>query len=368
MLADEPRTDSFRRAIAEVVRAGDVVVDLGTGTGILAMFAAKAGAERVYAIEQGPVGLLARELIAANGLADRVTVVPGISYDVALPERADVLISETLWNFGLGEGMLGFVADARDRFLKPGARVIPATVALHVAPASAEELWTRVSWPDECYDIDYSTVRSYAVNNLYQAEASENALLASPEILTEVDLATTDARDVSGTASFATRVGTIHGLIGFFSSGLAPSVDLTNGPPKQTPSWSHTFMPLEQPLEVSEGQKLEVRVETTANGCVWRWRTDAGDGRVFDQSTMWGFPMDLDALQRRSDSTQPVVSRRGEAYATALRAMDGRRPLADIERALNAAFPDVFTSPRQASEFVRDIADEHASDTQPGAG
>jgi type I protein arginine methyltransferase len=360
MLADEPRTASFRRAIGEVVRAGDVVVDLGTGTGILAMFAARAGAERVYAIEQGPVGLLARELIAANGLADRVTVVPGISYDVSLPERADVLISETLWNFGLGEGMLGFVADARERFLKPGATIIPATVALHVAPATAEDLWTRVAWPEECYGIDYSTARSYALNNLYQAEASENAFLAPSEVFTEVELGTTDARDISGTAAFTCRAGTVHGLIGFFSSSLSPSIDLTNGPPKQTPSWAHTFMPLEQPLEIADGQRLEIRVETTANGSVWRWRTDAGDGNVFDQSTMWGFPLDFGSLKRRNNAAQPVVSRRGEAYAAALRAMDGQRPLSAIERDLAQAFPDVFTSPRQVTEFVRDIADEHA--------
>ena len=70
MIRDRVRTDAFRRAIDSVVRPGDVVLDVGAGSGTLSVFAARAGAARVYAVEQTSVAVLAQDLIAANGRYD----------------------------------------------------------------------------------------------------------------------------------------------------------------------------------------------------------------------------------------------------------------------------------------------------------
>jgi protein arginine N-methyltransferase 1 len=85
MLCDRVRTEAFLRAIDSVVRPGDVVLDVGPGTGILSLFAARAGAERVYAVERTTVAVLAQELAAANGVAEVVQVIHGDLLDIELP-------------------------------------------------------------------------------------------------------------------------------------------------------------------------------------------------------------------------------------------------------------------------------------------
>ena len=128
MICDRVRTDASGARSSAVVRPGDVVLDVGAGTGILSLFAARAGAARVYAVERTTVAVLAQELAAANGVADIVQVIHGDIMDIELPERVDVIVSEWLGGFGIDEGMLVPVIAARDRWLKPGGVMIPSSV------------------------------------------------------------------------------------------------------------------------------------------------------------------------------------------------------------------------------------------------
>ncbi len=84
MICDRVRTEAFRHAIDSVVRPGDVVLDVGAGSGILSMFAARAGAARVYAVERTTVAVMAQELAAANGFADVIEVIQGDVMDIEL--------------------------------------------------------------------------------------------------------------------------------------------------------------------------------------------------------------------------------------------------------------------------------------------
>ena len=128
MIRDRVRTEAFRRAIDAAVRPGDVVLDVGAGSGILSVFAARAGAAHVYAVEETSIAVLAEDLAAANGVAEIVRVIHGDALDIELPERVDVVVSEWLGGFGIDEGMLVPVITARDRWLKPGGVMIPHSV------------------------------------------------------------------------------------------------------------------------------------------------------------------------------------------------------------------------------------------------
>ncbi len=164
MLNDRARTQAYLDAIARIVRPGDVVIDLGTGTGVLAMAAARAGASRVYAIEASSFADTAEKTVADNGYADVVQIVRGWSTEIDLPERADVLLSEIIGNDPFAEGFLLYLSDARRRFLKPDGILLPDRFALggYFASASTSAVSERrvvthdaVRW-QQVYGMDFS--------------------------------------------------------------------------------------------------------------------------------------------------------------------------------------------------------------------
>lgn len=164
MLDDEPRTRGYLRALEASMNEGDVVLDIGTGTGVLATSAARAGASRVYAVESSAIGDAAERVFDANGVSDRVTLVRGRSTQVSLPERADVLVTEIIGNDPLDELLLEVVSDAKARLLKPGARIVPSAIEILAVPVELprrlveRHVFTRErieAWR-AAYDLDFS--------------------------------------------------------------------------------------------------------------------------------------------------------------------------------------------------------------------
>jgi predicted RNA methylase len=115
-LADTERLSAFHQAINEVVKPGHLVLDLGAGTGILGLLACRAGASRVYSIEEGGMIELARCVCSANGFQDRVTFIKGFSLHLDLPEKVDVVVGDQIGRFGFDAGVLEYFSDARERF------------------------------------------------------------------------------------------------------------------------------------------------------------------------------------------------------------------------------------------------------------
>ena len=140
MLEDHKRTGAYYQACMQnrAQFAGKVVLDVGTGSGILAIFAAKAGARKVYAVEATPMAQFAKRLVEAQGLSDVVEVIQGVIESVELPEMVDVIISEWMGYFLLRESMLDSVVVARDRFLKPDGSLYPSHARLFMAPVRSQ--------------------------------------------------------------------------------------------------------------------------------------------------------------------------------------------------------------------------------------
>jgi len=276
MLLDTARMDSYRRAIEASVQPGDVVVDIGCGTGVLSFMACEAGAKRVYAIEGGPVIEVARELAIDNGFADRIEFLGGWSIDVGIPEPADVLITETIGNAGLDEGIIAWTSDARQRLLRPGAVILPQRLRLWVAAAESFDSHTLVSdwWaPDLPYD--YAAAHRRAAQTLWFADLTPSNLLGQPELAADIDLETA-RNETTATAGHlrVDRDGTLHGLACWFDSLLCAGVTVDNLPPRSDSSWSQGFLPLAEPVAVSAGDQLSWELSVSADGQDWTWRVD----------------------------------------------------------------------------------------------
>jgi precorrin-6B methylase 2 len=134
MLHDDRRTSDYVAALRKAVRPDDVVLDIGTGSGVMAIAAARAGARHVYAVEASDIADVAERVFARNGVQDRVTLIRGWSRQIELPEPADLLVAELIGNEPFEEEILETTLDARRRLLKPGARLIPHTLELLARP------------------------------------------------------------------------------------------------------------------------------------------------------------------------------------------------------------------------------------------
>jgi SAM-dependent methyltransferase len=276
MLNDARRTGAYLQAIRQVVRPDSIVLDIGTGTGVLATAAAGAGAEHVYAIDAA-TGSWARAVAKANGLADRVTVLDGWSARIELPHRANMLITETLGDDPLSERMLETVIDARQRLLQPDAITVPAVVrivavpvqipAVHIANRRFSSALTS-RWGD-AYGIEFSPLLQANVEAATMLAAHPSGMgdwreLAEPTVVASVPLATilSPVIDASATVS-ASYEGVCNAVVVYFEADLCEGVtlalrwhDRTSDPDW---SWSYAVWLLAHPFAVLPGVELQLR-------------------------------------------------------------------------------------------------------------
>lgn len=366
-LADSVRLETFRAAIHELVQPGDVVVDLGSGTGVLGLFACEAGARRVLSIEATAMTEVAREVARANGFADRVTFVRELSTLADLPERADVVITDQIGHLGFDAGLWEYLTDARRRFLKPDGRLLPESIAIFVAPLEAPELFARVEfWNSRPGGFDFSPVRTWAANTGYPAHLSPDGLLAPPVASPRMTTRDMTRAPFSLSARFTmSRSGDLHGIGGWFAAQLTPGVRLTNAPgARDRINRRNVFLPLAQAVSVAAGDVVEVALQVDPVETVLGWTVVVHRRDVppvsFRHSTVHGMLIAPDELQRMRPDFTPVLTARGVARRTVLELCDGRRPLVDIEREVFATHPELFESEADASVFVAEVVSRYS--------
>ncbi|MBI3447376.1 MAG: 50S ribosomal protein L11 methyltransferase [Acidobacteria bacterium] len=278
MLADDVRAEAFERAIARTVKPGDVVVDLGAGTGLLSLMACRAGAARVYAIERSPILDVARSIAKANGFEDRVVFMRGDSTALSLPERADVVVSETIGAFVFSEEILWSLVDARTRLLRTGGGLIPQGVMIFLAPVeSFEEGIGLLERPIRGFDYR-PAVRHVPVGTMTAARRIRRRdFLAAERAVYDVDFRTASAEmDFDRALEFtAGRDGVLHGFAGFWRAAMCEGVELRCDPDGPPVHWPTLLFRLPAGLPVREGDRIRLRFGK-ADRPGWSWTWTAG--------------------------------------------------------------------------------------------
>ena len=259
MLSDEVRMRAYDQAIKQVVKPGDVVVDLGAGTGILSFLALKAGAARVYAIEKSDAIELARAVAEKNRFMERRVFLNEPSHKVSLPEKADVLVSETLGSFGIDENTLTLTIDARDRLIKPGGILLPQGIKLYLSPVEAPASFRKVDFWTMINGIDFSPAREIFAKKLMIESVSSKQLLAEPQCFADFDFRQEHSTTRRNTMLLPLkRPGVIHGFAGWFELSLTNNVRLNTAPGEPETHWKQAFFPIENSISVIAGDILEL--------------------------------------------------------------------------------------------------------------
>lgn len=370
-LADRSRVSHYERALREVIRPGDVVVDLASGTGILGLLACRAGAARVYAVEAGPIAGLAREIAQANGFGDRITVLRAHSSEVTLPERADVAVSDQIGRFGFDAGVLPLFADARARLLKPGGRLVPSAIDLVVAPVEYRKGSRRVAfWSRHPARFDFTPAHRVSCNTGYPARFAASHLLASPRRGTTLDLGAPVASPLRIETTFEVmRSATLDGIAGWFEAQLSPAVAMTNSPlSSERILRRQAFFPIAAPIAVTTGDRIDVAMRILAEEVVVAWTVTVqprnGEPVSSSQSTLHGMLLDAPDVRMTDPGYRPSLTARGIARRTVLELCDAKHTLAEIEAEVFARHRTLFASNADAATFVGEVVTRYTIDAE----
>lgn len=263
MLADNVRNEALAAGIAALVRPGDLVIDVGAGSGLLSMLSVRAGARHVYALERGAMALLAKRLIELNQMSTSIEVVQMHSRHWPPPERADVILCETLGFAALDEGFRGSLVDARERMLRPGGSLLPGSVRILAVPVQASASHPDITCLDTILGLDYRPlggVMRKAFQRHYIAYSDE---LAVPQTLFDLDCYTmNDTGRLTTQVVFPlTKPGTLAGFALWFEAELAQGIHLENRRPDAHNHWGQAYLPLGRSLPIMPGQSVTLSIE-----------------------------------------------------------------------------------------------------------
>ena len=369
MIADSVRIGPYVRALECAVRPGDVVVDLGSGPGFLALIAARAGASRVYAIDFAEIVHFGRQFAATNNLTDRIEFLHCDSQQVQLPERANVIVSDIRGTLPFSGHSVLSLQDARRRFLAEGGTMIPQRDTLYAAVVESGKCYNELisPWQSSIKGLDLSAALPYVLNEVHGTHFTPQQLVTEPQAWCVLEYMKDPSIRAAATLQFrATRDVTSHGVALWFDTQLFGDYGFSSAPGPNT-VYGHSFLPWLQPVTITVGQAIQVELHADPVGgdYLWQWETKIYDRRNhvahhFQQSTLLGTRFSPERLRRHDLDYVPVLSEVGEAERWLLQAMDGKAPMQEIAQTAAEHFPKVFRRREEAFRRAAELAEKYS--------
>jgi SAM-dependent methyltransferase len=322
MVFDSHRNGLYANAIRRSIKPDSVVLDLGAGLGIHGLIAAAAGAKRVYLVEPSPVVHMAKEAALVGGFSSRITVLQDRIEDVDLPEPVDLIVSVFTGKLLFSEDLLPSLFHARDRYLKPGGRLLPDHAELWLAPLMAPLLHAQNigRWSEDIMGLDFSATRKFAANEilwLRREEFAGSKRLSPGVVIAEVDMQNSSDAHCNGRAQCSVEVsGLCHGLIAWIRIRLVDQW-MSTCPGSTAVHWAPVMLPCDPPLPLVQGEDIGLSLIRPAHGD-WSWSISARAG-VRRHSTFAAQITDGRELRKIGPDNVPGLSDEG---ARILRILD----------------------------------------------
>ena len=268
MLIDHTRTLAFEDAIRAVVTDGDTVIDVGTGSGILAMFAARAGAGASYGLEFTAMADWAEKIARANDL-DAMQVVRGDAGAFVSDTPADVVMGEFLGMYVLEEWRhFAAFAKVRDANLRDGGQVIPRAARLYLSAIDDRKLYRDRGygfWEEPVYGFDFSIVRPGDVGHPQRYITTADARsIVDTALIGEIDFRHGQVEDYLFTSEAVLTYpsgGNFHGLIGHFELDMAEGQVLSTSCFARETCWHQSYFPMPA-LQIAPGGEVAIRARS----------------------------------------------------------------------------------------------------------
>jgi predicted RNA methylase len=267
MLNDSDRNDAFELALSRRVHPGSHVLDIGSGTGLLAMMAVRAGAGRVTTCEANPLlAEIARHVIAAHGMSDVIAVVSALSTELEIGRNlsapADLIVSEIVDCGLIGEGLLPTIRHARAHLLAPGGALLPESARLMACLVESEAI-AQLNRVTTAAGYDVRLLNRFATAGHFPVRLNTwpHRLLSEPLELLQFDLEDDSLQDGRRIVELvAAEAGTVHGLIAWFELDLGAGVVVRNSPQEVSTHWMQAFLPWPEPVSVTHDESLSIEL------------------------------------------------------------------------------------------------------------
>jgi type I protein arginine methyltransferase len=367
MIEDRIRMDAYLAALQAAITPGCTVLDIGTGTGAIAILAVRAGAGRVVAVEPSEAIHVARKVAADNGCADRIEFIHGLSTQMRMPLAADVIVSDLRGVTPLLGAHIPSIIDARERLLAPGGTLIPMRDTLWGALVDAPELHSKHfrSTASRPYGLDMSRVGEILSHTWRKGVVGAEQLMSAPACWGVLEYASIRSPDISERVSLTVeRDGQVHGLSLWFDAEISSDAGFSNAPGEPEAIYGQAYFPFPRPVSVQRGDRAEItlRAKLVGDDYVWWWSSLVQrDGRTepvaaFDQSTFHSTALDVRTLLRSERSYVPRLRRSGAVDRFILSRMDAGGTLGEISHEAAAAFPDLFPDSERALTHVGELS------------
>ena len=267
MLNDTERNTALVEAMERVLPVGATVLEIGSGSGLIAMAAIRAGAGRVLTCEANPLlAEIARQNIDAHGMSEAITVISKPSYLLEvgrdLPAPVDVLVSEIVDCGLIGEGLLPSIRHARAHLLAHGGLMLPSAARLHGQLVHSEAV-LALNRVDKASEFDVSLMNTVATSGHFPVRLNTwpHRMMSRQARLVEFDLSRGPLDPGARQVSFeATADGEAHGLAAWFELDLGGGITLSNAPQNTASHWMQAMALFDTPVPVRAGENVSVHL------------------------------------------------------------------------------------------------------------